>query len=152
MVSVTAQLELANRLICQFIDKKYSTLCDAKYLCRASFKTQQLNSKLGDYYKSLQTFWRNKFEELCIIEGDLSNKYLVSAIKVLDDTLAKACEEDPILLDAIYCLFEKTKQWTVPKKEDMVYWSNTINRWYRDENMNNHQLSIKTLAESISSV
>ena len=147
-----AIIELANRLICQFIDKKYSTLCDAKYLCRASFKTQQLNSKLGDYYKSLQTFWRNKFEELCIIEGDLSNKYLVSAIKVLDDTLAKACEEDPILLDAIYCLFEKTKQWTVPKKEDMVYWSNTINRWYRDENMNNHQLSIKTLAESISSV
>lgn len=142
-------IELANKLICQFIDKKITTLCDAKYLCRASFKTQQSEPKLSDYYKSLQTFWRNKFEKLCIVEGYLSGKFLVSATKVLDETLARACEDDSTLLEAIYGLFAKTKPWTVPKKEDMIYWSNTINRWYHDEQINNHQLSIKTLAESI---
>ncbi|MBQ6226410.1 MAG: hypothetical protein IJJ73_08950 [Bacteroidaceae bacterium] len=145
-------IELANKLICQFIDKKISTLRDAKYLCRISFKTQQPETKLSEYYKSLQTFWRNKYENLCIVEGGLSTKYLVSATKVLDESLAKACEEDSTLLDAIYGLFNKNRFWTVPKKEDMVYWSNTINRWYRDETTNNHQLTIEDLAQSIPSL
>lgn len=147
-----AIIELANKLICQFVDKKISTLHDAKYLCRVSFKTQQPEAKLGDYYKSLQKFWRDKFENLCIVEGGLSTKYLVSATKVLDESLAKACEEDSALLDAIYGLFDKNRLWTVPKKEDMVYWSNTINRWYRDETTNCHQLKIEDLAKSIPSL
>lgn len=147
-----AIIDLANKLICQFIDKKVTTIRDAKYLCRASFKTQQADAKLGDYYKTLQSFWRNKFESLCIVDGAHSAKYLVSATKVLDETLAKACEEDSKLLDAIYGLFEKVGTWTVPKKEDMVYWSNTINRWYRDEEKNNHQLSITSLAAAIPSL
>ena len=83
-------IELGNKLICQFIDKKITALHDAKYLCQASFKTQQPEAKLSDYYNSLQTFWRNKFENLCIVEGGLSSKYFVSAIKVLNETLAKA--------------------------------------------------------------
>lgn len=145
-------IELANKLICQFIDKRISTLRDAKYLCRVSFKTQQPETKLSEYYKSLQTFWRNKYENLCIVEGGLSTKYLVRATKVLDESLAKACEEDSTLLDAIYGLFNKNRFWTVPKKEDMVYWSNTINRWYRDETTNNHQLTIEDLAQSIPSL
>ena len=145
-------IELGNKLICQFIDKKITTLHDAKYLCQASFKTQQPEAKLSDYYNSLQTFWRNKFENLCIVEGGLSSKYLVSAIKVLDETLAKACEEDSTLLDAIYGLFDKNRHWTVPKKEDMVYWSDTINRWYRDETTNSHQLTIEDLAKTIPSL
>ena len=117
-----------------------------------SFKTQQPETKLSEYYKSLQTFWRNKYENLCIVEGGLSTKYLVRATKVLDESLAKACEEDSTLLDAIYGLFNKNRFWTVPKKEDMVYWSNTINRWYRDETTNNHQLTIEDLAQSIPSL
>lgn len=145
-------IELANKLICQFIDKKINSLSDAKYLCRASFKTQQAEAKLGDYYKSLQTFWCDKFENLCIVEGGLSSKYLVSAVKVLDETLAKACEEDSTLLDAIYGLFDKSKFWIVPSKKDMVYWSNTINRWYRDEATNSHQLTIENFAKSIPSL
>lgn len=142
-------IDLANNLICQFIDKKATTLRDAKYLCKASFKTQQANAKLGEYYKTLQIFWRKKFESLCIVDGTDSAKHLVSETKVLDETLAKACEEDSELLDAIYGLFAKVNTWIVPKKEDMVYWSNTINRWYRDEEKNYHQLSITTLAAAI---
>lgn len=145
-------IDLANKLICQFIDKKVTTLRDAKYLCRASFKTQQADAKLGEYYKTLQSFWRNKFESLCIVDGSSSAKYLVSSTKVLDESLAKACEEDSKLLEAIYGLFEKVGTWIVPKKEDMVYWSNTINRWYRDEEKNNHQITITTLAAAIPSL
>ena len=142
-------IDLADRLICQFIDKKVTTLRDAKYLCRASFKTQQADDKLGEYYNTLQTFWRNKFESLCIVDGTDSAKHYVRETKVLDETLAKACEEDLELLDAIYGLFAKVNTWIVPKKEDMVYWSNTINRWYRDEEKNEHQLAITTLAAAI---
>ncbi len=142
-------IDLADKLICQFIDKKVTTLRDAKYLCRASFKTQQADAKLGEYYNTLQTFWRNKFESLCIVDGTDSAKHFVSETKVLDETLAKACEEDSELLDAIYGLFAKVNTWIVPKKEDMVYWSNTINRWYRDEEKNEHQLAITTLAAAI---
>lgn len=145
-------IDLANTLICQFIDKKVTELRDAKYLCRASFKTQQADAKLGEYYKSLQIFWRNKFESLNIIDGSTPSKYLVNSTKVLDETLAKACEEDSKLLDAIYGLFAKVKTWTVPKMEDMVYWSNTINRWYRDDETNEHQLTISDLAAAISSL
>lgn len=145
-------IDLANKLICQFIDKKVTSLRDAKYLCRAAFKTQQADAKLGEYYKTLQAFWRNKFESMCIVDGTSSAKYLVSATKVLDEILAKACEEDSKLLDAIYGLFEKVGTWNVPKKEDMVYWSNTINRWYRDEEKNDHQLNIASLAAAIPSL
>lgn len=142
-------IDHANKLICQFIDKKVTTLRDAKYLCRASFKTQQADAKLGEYYNTLQAFWRNKFENLCIVDGTDSAKHLVSATKVLDEALTKACEEDSELLDAIYGLFAKVNTWIVPNKEDMVYWSNTINRWYQDEEKNDHQLTITSLATVI---
>ena len=104
---------------------------------------------MGEYYNTLQTFWRNKFESLCIVDGTDSAKHYVRETKMLDETLAKACEEDLELLDAIYGLFAKVNTWIVPKKEDMVYWSNTINRWYRDEEKNEHQLAITTLAAAI---
>ena len=120
-------------------EEREATLRDAKYLCRASFKTQQADAKLGEYYNTLQTFWRNKFESLCIVDGTDSAKHYVRETKVLDETLAQACEEDLELLDAIYGLFAKVNTWIVPKKEDMVYWSNTINRWYRDEEKNEQQ-------------
>lgn len=85
-------IDLADKLISQFIDKKVTTLRDAKYLCRASFKTQQADAKLGEYYNTLQTFWRNKFESLCIVDCTDSAKHYVRETKVLDETLAKACE------------------------------------------------------------
>lgn len=144
-------IDLANKLICQFIDKKVTILRDAKYLCRASFKTRQADNKLSEYYSTLQAFWRNKFENLCIVDGTDSAKHFVSETKVLDETLAKDCEEDSELLDAIYGLFAKLNTWIVPKKEDMVYWSNTINRWYQDEEeKNGHQFTITSLAAVIS--
>ena len=144
-------IDLANKLICQFIDKKVTILRDAKYLCRASFKTRQADNKLSEYYSTLQAFWRNKFENLCIVDGIDSAKHFVSETKVLDETLAKDCEEDSELLDAIYGLFAKLNTWIVPKKEDMVYWSNTINRWYQDEEeKNGHQFTITSLAAVIS--
>lgn len=144
-------IELANKLIWQYIIAKHHTLVDAKYLLRDSFNTYQSDEELAQYYIGLQKDWREKFETLCIVDGNQSDKNTISSIKVLDETLARACEEDATILDAIYCLINKSKGWTVSKKEDMLYWSNTINRWYRDD-MNTHALSIDNLAATIPSI
>lgn len=141
-------IELANKLIWQYITSKYSTLTDAKYLLRDSFHTHQSDEELAQYYTKLQNGWREKFETLCIVDGNPSGKYLVSAIKVLDETLCKVCEEDASLLDAVYGLINKSKSWTVSRKEDMLYWSNTINRWYHGDT-NTHALTIDNLATAI---
>lgn len=142
-------IALANKLICQFIDKKVNGLKDAKYLVKAAFHTQQVDKKLGDYYTELQREWVRKFETLFIVEGRNDGMYQVSAIRVLDDALVEACEKDSKLLDAIYDLFEKNNVWTVSNKADMLYWSKTINRWYREELKNPHTLTISDLVADI---
>ena len=141
-------IELANKLIWQYIIAKHSTLADAKYLLRDSFHTHQSDEELAKYYIELQKAWRKKFETLCIVDGNPSGKNKVSAIKVLDETLSRACEEDASLLDAVYGLINKSKGWTVSRKEDMLYWSNTINRWYRDDT-NTYALTIDNLVAAI---
>lgn len=144
-------IELANKLIWQYIVTKHYTLADAKYLSRVSFNTHQRDEELAQYYIGLQKDWREKFESLNIVDGNPSGKNIVSAIKVLDEALTRACEEDATLLDAIYSLINKSKQWTVPRKEDMLYWSNTINRWYRDDT-NTHALTIDKLAATVPAI
>ena len=141
-------IELANKLIWQYIIANHSKLADAKYLLRASFHTQQSDEELAKYYIGLQKAWREKFETLCIVDGNSSGRNTVSDIKVLDETLAKACEEDATLLEAVYGLINKSKAWTVSRKEDMLYWSNTINRWYHNDT-NTHALTIDDLVAAI---
>ena len=142
-------IALANNLICQFIDKNLATLKDAKYLVKAAFQTEQADKKLSEYYSDLQKFWRDKFESLCIVDCMTGGKRLVSSIKVLDSTLCDACEKDSTLLDAVYGLLARSNSWVVPVKEDMIYWSKTINRWYLYEATNPHSLSITNFASIV---
>lgn len=144
-------IALANKMICQFIDKNITSLKDAKYLAKAAFQTEQADKKLGEYYQSLQKFWRDKFESLTLVDCHNGGKGLVSAVKVLDPLLCAACESDSTLLDAVYGLIEKSKAWVVPMKDDMLYWSKTINRWYLYEQANPHSLTINDLAGKVPS-
>lgn len=142
-------IALANKMICQFIDKNITSLKDAKYLAKAAFQTEQADKKLGEYYQSLQKFWRDKFESLTLVDNCAGGKCTVSSVKVLDPLLCAACETDSTLLDAVYGLIEKSRAWVVPVKEDMLYWSKTINRWYLYEQTNPHSLTINDLAAKV---
>lgn len=143
-----ALIDLVNKLIWQFIEKKLSDLQDAKYLLQVDFKIKQPNDELSEYYKRLQKFWREKFETLRVVNNDEGGLSVVSYIKVLDEKLYRYCEEKPVLLDAIYKLLRKTRKWTVPIQQDMLYWSRTLNEWYPEEE-NQHQLTIDALVKSI---
>lgn len=141
-------IDLVNKLIWQFIEKKIDSLEDAKYLVQVNFKIQQTNEELSEYYKDLQKYWREKFETLQVVatvEGALCE---VDKIKVLDERLYNDCEQDPGLLNAIYQLLSRTKALTVPAMEDMIYWSKTLDEWYRGEE-NPHQFCIDTLVKDV---
>lgn len=142
-------IDLVNRLIGQFIEKKTTVLKDAKYLVQVNFKTQQANEELGTYYKGLQEYWRSKYETLSVVdtvEGEGLDD--VKSVKVLDESLYKDCEKNAELLTAIYQLLGRTKAWKVPVREDMIYWSRTIDDWYRGED-NPHQLRIDDLVRDV---
>lgn len=136
-------IKLANKLIWQFIETKVSTFKDAKFLLQADFKTKQSCEELTTYYQMLQENWRQKFATLSVVKTS-NGLCKVSEIHILDETLFNACEEDKELLNAIYKLLMKKSTYIVPCQEDMLYWSQTINQWYKDED-NPFTLSIKDL-------
>ncbi len=140
-------IKLGNKLIWQFIETKAGTLKDAKYLLQADFKTKQSSEELAAYYQELQEEWRQKFATLSIVDT-ADGLCKVNEIRILDEILCKACEEDSELLDAIYMLLGKKNVYKVSRKEDMLYWSQTINQWYKDEE-NPFTLTIKDLLEQL---
>lgn len=142
-------INLVNKLIWQYVEKKVCQLKDAKYLVQVNFKTQQSIEELGDYYKSLQNHWRELFETLSVVDTLDGSESMISNAYVLDEALCAACVEKEELLNAFYCLLAKVKAWVVPQKDDMVYWSKTINQWY-SESDNPRKLRIDDLARSIS--
>lgn len=144
-------IELGNKLICQFIDATIAELRNAKYLVRDAFKTDQSDEELSKYLKGQQIYWRDKYETLNIVSTD-NGDIQVKDCHILDSALYDACLNDSILLDAIYSLMLKAGKWKVPKKADLLYWSDTINRWYKDENANPHIITLDELAKSIPSL
>lgn len=136
------QIALANRLIWQFVEKKVEELEDAKYLLKVNFKTQQSNEELAGYYGELQKLWRGRYETLEVVNTEEGGLCKVKDVFVLDEILTQDCVEREELLDAIYKLLNKTRGWTIPKQEEMVYWSRTINEWYHDDE-NPHRLRIE---------
>lgn len=144
-------IALANKLIWQYIQKNIERLTDAKYLVQVNFKTQQSDEELAEYYCGLQKEWREKYETLQIVSTGGDSLRKISEVFVLDEVLCQACKDKPSLLDALYKLLGRVKKWTVPIKEDMLYWSETINHWYHDED-NPHRLTIDELVASASTL
>lgn len=140
-------IELVNKLIWQFVEKKLDDLTDAKYLLQVNFKIQQTNEELSAYYRELQKHWREKFETLKVVDTEDGEVCEVKTVMVFDEQLYIACEKDSGLLKALYKLLKNIKTWTVPVEKDMVYWSRTIDQWY-PEGENPHQLSIDALVKN----
>lgn len=141
-----ALIALGASMIWEFIQKKHNSLLDAKYLVHANFKIHQSDEQLATYYKQQQKDWREKFETLCLIQNGAT--YVVKTVRVLDVALCKACEEDSSLLDALYSFFVKCSDLIVPQKEDMIYWSKTLQNWY-DGDTNKHALTLEDIARLI---
>lgn len=139
---------LVNKLIWQFVEKNIDQIEDAKFLLQVNFKAQQPNEELAEYYKGLQRKWREKFEGLKVVETEDGDKFVVGDISVLDEELQQACVDSNELLDAVYQLLTRAGLWKVPRKEDLLYWSKTINEWYRNED-NPHKLSIEGIMDGV---
>ena len=60
-------IDLANKLIWQYVQKNIGKLADAKYLVLVNFKTQQSDEELAEYYRGLQKLWRERYESLEIV-------------------------------------------------------------------------------------
>lgn len=126
-------LELANKIILQFVDYNIEKIQHRKYLGVVKYRLLDVNEKTKEYFKTQQDWWVEQMESRKLVECD---KVLqTSEIKVLDEELIIACTGDSVLLDAIYYLFDKAGENapTHPKKEDMLYWSRVINDWYEDK-------------------
>lgn len=144
-------LELANKIILQFIDHNIEKIQNRKFLSTIKFRLLDVNEKTKEHFKTQQSWWVREMELRKLVECD--DVLQPSDIKVLDEELIVACTNDPALLDAIYYLFEKAgeKSLIYPRKEDMLYWSNVINDWYEDK-QNNHFLTASHIADLIASL
>lgn len=143
-------VELVNKLILQFIEKKLNVLRDANYLMQVNFKIHQTSEELSEYYNGLQAFWREKFETLKVVNIEEGEVCETKRVKVLDKKLYEDCEAKPEILDALYKLLKRTKEWTVPVQQDMIYWSKTIDQWYPyPVEKNPHQLSIDDMVKGV---
>lgn len=137
-------IEEANKLIWQYVQKNIGKLADAKYLVLVNFKTQQSDEELAEYYRGLQKLWRERYESLEIVSTGEESLRKIRDVFVLDEVLYQACKDKPTLLAALYQLLGRVKKWVVPVKDDMLYWSETINQWFREED-NPHKMTIDDL-------
>lgn len=140
-------LELASKLIIQFIDHNLVNIVDRKYLAPVRFRMLNANEKTKEYFKTQQSWWVEKFENRQLVENE--QPLLTSTIKVFDEELLTACTLDSALLDSIYHIFDKCATAPQhPSKDDMLYWSRTINDWYEDKSKA-HFLSASHIADLI---
>lgn len=143
-------VELGKKLIFEFIDTYIGKVVDAKYLLRDNFNIRQSEEELEEYYKSLRSSFRDKFKLLQVVKQPDSNFIAVDKIKVLDKDLLDACKENVQLLSAIYRLLDHHgKEIVKPIQEDMIFWGETLDGWYREEE-NPQALTIDNIAELIS--
>jgi hypothetical protein len=143
-------IELGKNLIFEFIDSYINQVTDAKYLLRDNFNVRQSEDELGEFYKKSRSEFREKFKSLQVVAQPDNSFVAVDKIKVLDKDLLESCKEYPELLTAIYNLLDKHKEGIVkPVESDMLYWSETLDGWYREED-NPHSLNIDDIAELIS--
>ena len=141
---------LAQTLVFEYIDAHIQDIAENRFLVRDNFIIKQAEPELESYYKDLRSSFRKKFNGLGIVKQPQGQQPIEpNIIKVLDEDLCKACHEQAKLLDAIYSLLDKHAEIKKPLKIEMLYWSNTINEWYKDEE-NPNSLTIDDVAELIS--
>lgn len=144
-------INLASRVIREYLNQNYITFENVKYLAKVKFGLSQSNEKLVKYYQTLQDEWVQYFESLCLVtkKTDERKNITVNSIRVLDEEMYKACEQDKDLLDAVYTLLSKTQYaFILPDKDDIIYWSRITNEWYVGKE-NKHAIRLDDIVELI---
>lgn len=148
-----AIIKLGEELIFEFIDHYVNKLTNAKFLVRDNFKIRQSDDLLGEYYKQLRQEFRDKFKTLNIVSQGSSVPVPPSSIRVLDEKLTEACRDEEHggknLLNSIYKLLSFHNEIVRPLEADMLYWSETVGGWYKDED-NPQEITIDEVAKLIS--
>ena len=123
-------VELSNSMIVRFINRWLVKLKDVKYLAKANFPIKHPNAKLAEYYQQLENYWVKFFESLNLVQVG-SGLTMPQRIHILHSELSSAAQNDTNLLDALfYFMTEMYGVGSIPVKEDLLYWSETIQDWY----------------------
>lgn len=130
---------------------KYQNLKDARLLCPVNFVKGKSADEVSMYYRDLQREWVSFFECLNLVEKENGETVPVQSIRVLNNELYLACEQDAELLDALYDLLSKAvHKLYLPKKEEMLFWSKITNEWYEgDDFKNQHAVSMEDVVDMI---
>lgn len=146
-------IDLGRELIFEFIDHNLLRIKNTKYLVRCNFKIKQSDDQLGEYYRQLRQQFRDKYKTLAIVRQSNQSMAKPAEIRVLDENLSKACTDKTLggneLLSAVYKLLDHHKEIAIPEENEMLFWSNTINGWYKDEE-NPQKITVDQLAELVS--
>jgi len=142
-------INLAGKMIQEYFASCLSQINDRKYLGRVHFMPAP-QERLKEYYSQLQKNWVEYFEQQPLVAHGFG--YItVSAVKVLDAEMYGACENDSLLLDAVYTLLCKEEhKMVLPERQDIIHWSHYIDEWYEGEK-NAHTISFKDICEKIKS-
>lgn len=146
-----AIIKEAGEALRKYLTHKYYSIKDARLLCPINFMMGKGTDEVGRYYRDLQKEWVSFFESLDLVETKDHKTCSVQSIRVLNNELSSACEQDAALLDAVYELLSKTTHNLVlPKKEEMLFWSKVTNEWYEsDESPNKHVVSMDSIVSMI---
>lgn len=139
-------IELAAKLIKDFIENQLSQYSDRKHFGKVNF-LRDVSEKLKPYYCILQKEWVSYFEHQPLVK--IGEAYVnVSEIKVLDTEMYKACIADTDLLNALYALLSKEEHKLIlPEKEELIYWSQCTDEWYLGEENNHHAITLEEICE-----
>lgn len=125
---------LANGLIMKYLDDNLSNIEDVKHLSYVAFDYTNQNPELADYYKSLQEIWVKKLQNLKICKIEDGTLALPKDMYVLDEELRNEANDNKDFLNAIYEIFKsKFNTNRIPCKENLLFWSNVISKWYPTE-------------------
>lgn len=142
-------IQLADVIISHYITENLSNIRDCMYLAKVAFNLHSSDEALANYNRSLQSSWVEKYESLPFVITN--NGYITTKqAKVLDKALLEACLENKELLTAVYNVTEQIYGAdSLPIKANMLFWSETLLKWYETEDFNPHLIHLGDIIEHI---
>lgn len=142
-------IQLADDIISHYLTENISNIQDCMYLARVAFNLHSSDETLANYYKNLQSSWVGKYESWPFVitaNGNITTKQA----KVFDKELLEACLGNKELLTAVYNVIEQIYGADcLPIKTNMLFWSETIMKWYEAENFNPHLVHLSDIVKYI---
>lgn len=142
-------VQLADVIISHYITSNLNNIKDSKYLAKVAFSLHGSDEMLSGYYKGLQKSWVEKYEAMAFVVTQ-NGKIATKEVKVLDKVLLEACAANEDLLTAVYNVAEQIYGAdALPVKADMLYWSETLEKWYEVEMSNPHLIHLTDIVTHI---